>query len=88
MLCTIASTGRLLREYEERHGEPVRVHTIIVDECGCTPKRGRRGRVGTRSPKYDTHLFCNSEFFVHVLALLTKFVIAVVLRFPLTCIPP
>lgn len=56
MLCTIASTGRLLREYEERHGEPVRVHTIIVDECGCTPKRGVLGPRGNPLTKSNTHL--------------------------------
>ena len=36
MLCTIASTGRLLREWEENCREPLNTHTVIVDECGCT----------------------------------------------------
>jgi len=36
ILCTIASTSRLLREWEERTGEQLTVHTAIVDECGCT----------------------------------------------------
>eukprot|EP00931_Biecheleriopsis_adriatica_P064713 TRINITY_DN39439_c0_g1_i3.p1 TRINITY_DN39439_c0_g1~~TRINITY_DN39439_c0_g1_i3.p1 ORF type:complete len:928 (-),score=251.86 TRINITY_DN39439_c0_g1_i3:2-2689(-) len=37
-LCTIASTSRMLREWEEATGEDLRVHTVIVDECGCTPE--------------------------------------------------
>jgi len=36
MLCTIASTSRLLREWEENCPEPLHTHTVIVDECGCT----------------------------------------------------
>lgn len=36
MLCTIASTNRLLREWEENCREPLHTHTVIVDECGCT----------------------------------------------------
>jgi superfamily I DNA and/or RNA helicase len=36
MLCTIASTGRLLREWEENCSQPLNTHTVIVDECGCT----------------------------------------------------
>lgn len=28
LLCTIASTSRLLREYEEEHGKPLIVHTV------------------------------------------------------------
>jgi hypothetical protein len=36
LLCTIASTSRLLREWEEQCGEPLVTHTVIVDECGCT----------------------------------------------------
>jgi len=36
MLCTIASTSRLLREWEENCQEPLQTHTVIVDECGCT----------------------------------------------------
>jgi len=36
LLCTIASTSRLLREWEESVGEPLVTHTVIVDECGCT----------------------------------------------------
>lgn len=36
ILCTIASTVRLLREWEEKTGEQLMVHTVIVDECGCT----------------------------------------------------
>lgn len=37
-LCTIASTSRLLREWEEVVGgeEPLELHTAIIDECGCT----------------------------------------------------
>ena len=39
ILCTIASTSRLLREWEEfGNKEPLDVHTVIVDECGCTPE--------------------------------------------------
>jgi hypothetical protein len=45
ILCTIASTSRLIREWEENVGEPLVVHTVIVDECGCTPEAG----VHTRS---------------------------------------
>eukprot|EP00928_Gymnodinium_smaydae_P075244 TRINITY_DN5824_c0_g1_i1.p1 TRINITY_DN5824_c0_g1~~TRINITY_DN5824_c0_g1_i1.p1 ORF type:complete len:1306 (-),score=362.37 TRINITY_DN5824_c0_g1_i1:108-4025(-) len=37
-LCTIASSSRLLREWEEVQGSPLSVHTVIVDECGCTPE--------------------------------------------------
>lgn len=37
-LCTIASTSRLLREWEEVKGSPLSVQTVIVDECGCTPE--------------------------------------------------
>lgn len=38
-LCTIASTSRMIREWEESSpGEPLKMHTIIVDECGCTPE--------------------------------------------------
>jgi len=36
MLCTIASTSRLLREWEENCQDPLTTHTVIVDECGCT----------------------------------------------------
>jgi len=36
ILCTIASTSRLLREWEEQVGDDLNVHTVIVDECGCT----------------------------------------------------
>ena len=36
VLCTIASTSRLLREWEEHVKQPLRVHTVVVDECGCT----------------------------------------------------
>ena len=43
ILCTIASTSRLLREWEEfAPRTPLDVHTVIVDECGCTPGRARR----------------------------------------------
>ena len=38
ILCTIASTSRLLREWEEFVAKPLLVHTVIVDECGCTPR--------------------------------------------------
>ena len=39
ILCTIASTSRLLREWEEfGNRAPLDVHTVIVDECGCTPE--------------------------------------------------
>lgn len=39
ILCTIASVSRLLREWEEHaSGNPLVVHTVIVDECGCTPE--------------------------------------------------
>ena len=38
VLCTIASTSRLLREWEEHVKQPLRVHTVVVDECGCTPE--------------------------------------------------
>ena len=38
ILCTIASTSRLLREWEEHVKTPLRVHTVVVDECGCTPE--------------------------------------------------
>ena len=38
ILCTIASTSRLLREWEEFVAKPLLVHTVIVDECGCTPE--------------------------------------------------
>ena len=39
ILCTIASTSRLLREWEEfAPRTPLDVHTVIVDECGCTPE--------------------------------------------------
>ena len=38
ILCTIASTARLLREWEEHVQAPLQVHTVIVDECGCTPE--------------------------------------------------
>ncbi|CAE7456355.1 unnamed protein product [Symbiodinium sp. CCMP2456] len=38
LLCTIASTSRMLREWEEAMGTELRVHTVIVDECGCTPE--------------------------------------------------
>ena len=39
ILCTIASTSRLLREWEEfAPHAPLDVHTVIVDECGCTPE--------------------------------------------------
>ena len=39
ILCTIASTSRLLREWEEfAPRAPLDVHTVIVDECGCTPE--------------------------------------------------
>jgi hypothetical protein len=39
-LCTIASSSRLLREYDECTGTSgqLRVHTAIIDECGCTPE--------------------------------------------------
>ncbi|CAJ1421361.1 unnamed protein product, partial [Effrenium voratum] len=37
-LCTIASSSRMLREWEEAMGSELRVHTVIVDECGCTPE--------------------------------------------------
>ena len=37
ILCTIASTPRLMRDWDElMPNEPLEVHTIIVDECGCT----------------------------------------------------
>ena len=36
ILCTIASTSRLLREWQEVCGKKPRIHTVIVDECGCT----------------------------------------------------
>lgn len=36
ILCTIASTKRLVREWMAETGEDLRVHTVIVDECGCT----------------------------------------------------
>ena len=36
ILCTIASTGRLLREWTEVCGKAPKIHTVIVDECGCT----------------------------------------------------
>ena len=36
-LCTIASTSRMIREFEEITSETLKVHTVIVDECGCTP---------------------------------------------------
>eukprot|EP00397_Hematodinium_sp_SG-2012_P004179 GEMP01004190.1.p1 GENE.GEMP01004190.1~~GEMP01004190.1.p1 ORF type:complete len:1162 (+),score=330.64 GEMP01004190.1:287-3772(+) len=35
-LCTIASTSRMMREWQEECGEEVDIHTIVVDECGCT----------------------------------------------------
>ncbi|KAJ1490723.1 P-loop containing nucleoside triphosphate hydrolase protein, partial [Baffinella frigidus] len=35
-LATIASTSRLLKEWEENVGEDLVIHTVIVDECGCT----------------------------------------------------
>ena len=35
-LATIASTSRLLRDWEEHVGEELTIHTVIVDECGCT----------------------------------------------------
>ncbi|KAJ1468228.1 hypothetical protein T484DRAFT_1856115 [Baffinella frigidus] len=37
-LCTIASTSRLLKLWEEHFGKlhPLNIHTVIVDECGCT----------------------------------------------------
>ena len=38
ILCTIASTSRLLREWEENVKKPLQVHTVVVDECGCTPE--------------------------------------------------
>ena len=39
ILCTIASTSRLLREWEEHNqNASLNVHTVIVDECGCTPE--------------------------------------------------
>ncbi|KAK3273602.1 hypothetical protein CYMTET_18168 [Cymbomonas tetramitiformis] len=38
LLCTIASTGRLMREWEDACGEELQVHTVVVDECGCTPE--------------------------------------------------
>ena len=38
LLCTIASTSRLLREWEEKCTTPLTIHTAIVDECGCTPE--------------------------------------------------
>jgi len=38
LLCTIASTSRLLREWEEKCTAPLTIHTAIVDECGCTPE--------------------------------------------------
>ncbi|CAE7362521.1 SETX [Symbiodinium natans] len=38
LLCTIASTSRMLREWEEAMGTELRVHTVVVDECGCTPE--------------------------------------------------
>ena len=38
ILCTIAATGRLIREWDEATYQPLRVHTVIVDECGCTPE--------------------------------------------------
>ena len=38
LLCTVASTVRLLREWEETVGSPLFTHTVIVDECGCTPE--------------------------------------------------
>eukprot|EP00913_Durusdinium_trenchii_P009880 g9273.t1 len=37
-LCTIASTSRMLREWEEAMGSQLHVHTVVVDECGCTPE--------------------------------------------------
>jgi len=37
-LCTIASTGRLMREWQQHTGRSLQVHTVIVDECGCTPE--------------------------------------------------
>eukprot|EP00435_Cladocopium_sp_Y103_P023344 s762_g5.t1 len=37
-LCTIASTSRMLREWEEAMGSELHVHTVVVDECGCTPE--------------------------------------------------
>lgn len=37
-LCTIASTSRMLREWEEAMGSELQVHTVVVDECGCTPE--------------------------------------------------
>ena len=36
ILCTIASTSRLLREWQDVCGENLCIHTVIVDECGCT----------------------------------------------------
>jgi|AntAceMinimDraft_1070359.scaffolds.fasta_scaffold14458_2 hypothetical protein len=38
ILCTIASTSRLIREWEEHVQAPLQVHTVVVDECGCTPE--------------------------------------------------
>ena len=36
LLCTIASTSRMMREWEEHVDGPLSVHTAIIDECGCT----------------------------------------------------
>ena len=39
VLCTVASTGRFIRDWQEqRPDDPLVVHTVIVDECGCTPE--------------------------------------------------
>jgi hypothetical protein len=44
ILCTIASTVRLMREWEDADKEhngalgSFEVHTAIIDECGCTPE--------------------------------------------------
>eukprot|EP01062_Namystynia_karyoxenos_P006175 TRINITY_DN1215_c0_g2_i1.p1 TRINITY_DN1215_c0_g2~~TRINITY_DN1215_c0_g2_i1.p1 ORF type:complete len:1002 (+),score=239.53 TRINITY_DN1215_c0_g2_i1:76-3006(+) len=36
VLATCAHLPRLLNEYDERCGEPLGAHTVIVDEAGCT----------------------------------------------------
>lgn len=36
LLCTVASTSRMVREWDEHQDAPLRLHTVIVDECGCT----------------------------------------------------
>ena len=37
-LCTIASTSHLLRECGALFDNEVQLHTVIVDESGCTPE--------------------------------------------------